>query len=64
MKYMFYKCSSLEELNFSSFNTEKVTNMKKMFSDCILLKKLNLSINTSNVIDMSCMFEGCSLLED
>ena len=34
MSYMFYKCSSLNELNLSNFNTNNVTNMKDMFSGC------------------------------
>ena len=31
MSDMFYECSSLKELNLSSFNTNKVTNMSYMF---------------------------------
>ena len=30
-------------LNLSSFNTEKVTNMSEMFSNCKALKRLNIS---------------------
>ena len=31
MKYMFYGCSSLQNLNLSNFDTSSVTNMKYMF---------------------------------
>ena len=31
---MFYKCSSLKELNISNFNTNNVTDMNHMFSRC------------------------------
>ena len=34
MSYMFFKCSSLKELNISNFNTNNVTNMNDMFSGC------------------------------
>ena len=50
MSYMFYKCSSLEEINLSKFNTKNVTNMSYMFGYCSSLKELNLSnFNTSKV---------------
>ena len=32
MSNMFYRCKSLNELNLDNFNTDKVTNMNKMFS--------------------------------
>jgi len=31
---MFKECSSLEELNFYSFETKNVTNMNSMFKGC------------------------------
>ena len=31
---MFYKCSSLKEINLSNFNTHNVTYMKAMFYEC------------------------------
>ena len=69
MNYMFYKCSSLEEVSFSNkkniFKTNKVKNMTHMFYGCKSLKKVDLSnINTSEVIDMSAMFFNCSSLEE
>ena len=36
---MFYGCSSLEELDLRSFNTDKVVNMNDMFYKCLSLKK-------------------------
>ena len=39
--FMFYKCSSLTNLNLSNFNTQNVTNMDFMFDGCSsLIKKL------------------------
>ena len=63
MKYMFYGCSSLTELDVSGFNTAKVTDMSLMFGNCSSLKMLNLgNFNTSNVTNMSYMFLNCSHL--
>ena len=44
MKNMFYKCSSLHEINLSNFKTQKVTNMKCMFSDCSSLNYLIIKL--------------------
>jgi len=61
---MFYKCSSLESINLSSFNTSNVNNMSYMFSKCSSLESINLSLfNTSKVNNMSYMFFGCSSLK-
>ena len=63
MNTMFFKCSSLKNLDISNFNTTKVTNMRSMFSFCMNLTKLDLkNFNTSNVTDMGYMFCGCSSL--
>ena len=44
-------------------NTEQVTNMSYMFSDCSALTSLDLSnFNTAKVRDMSYMFSRCSAL--
>ena len=41
MSYMFYKCSSLSSLpDISKWNTNSVTDMKDMFSNCS--KSLNI----------------------
>ena len=46
MSWMFYKCSSLKELNLNNFKTNNVTNMYSMFSGCSddLKIKLNQKI--------------------
>ena len=42
MSFMFYKCSSLIELNLTNFNTNNVTHMIWMFNGCpdTLIKKI------------------------
>ena len=61
---MFNYCNSLTELDVSSFNTSKVTNMAVMFQRCDSLKTLNISnFDTSNVTDMRYMFGSCYNLE-
>ena len=44
MHGMFYECSSLKELNLNNFNTNNVTNMDCMFSECS--KELIMKIQT------------------
>ena len=34
MKYMFYGCENLKEINILGFDTQKVTDMSYMFYDC------------------------------
>ena len=42
-----------------------LTNLKLMFSECELMKKIDLSnLNVQNITDMSCMFTECKKLED
>ena len=73
MSGMFYKCSSLTELDLSGWNTaasegsqtvkstKNVTDMGFMFYGCSGLASLDLSnFNTGNVTDMGYMFNGCS----
>ena len=58
---MFYKCSSLKELNLSNFNTNNDNYMGGMFCGSSSLEELNLSnFNTNNVNNMSSMFSRCS----
>jgi len=65
MSYMFFDCSSLKEINLSSFDTSQVTNMSYMFYSCSSLKEINLSsFNTNQVTDMSGMFYNCSSLDE
>jgi len=59
MSNMFSYCSSLKELNLTSFNTDNVINMRYMFYICSSLKELNLTnFNTNKVINMGGMFRG------
>lgn len=63
MNYMFGGCSSLTNLDLSSFDTSKVTDMGSMFYDCRNLSSLNISsFETSNVTDMNMMFTRCEKL--
>lgn len=60
---MFCECSSLAELDLSSFATANVTNMGMMFYSCNSLVKIDVSgFDTSNVTEMSHMFADCSSL--
>ena len=64
LSFMLYNCSSLKELNFSSFNTNQVTSMHEMFYNCSLLNELNLSsFNTNKVHTMTAMFAFCTSLK-
>ncbi len=64
MSYMFYGCSSLQELDVSGFDCEQVTDMSKMFQYCAQLERIDLRrLNTSNVKDMSWMFDNCTRLK-
>ena len=59
MYYMFYNCTSLQQLDLSNFNTENVKNMSVMFCDCSSLTELDLSnFNTKNVTNTSGMFSS------
>ena len=63
MRRMFYSCSSLTNLDLSSFNTVKVTSMQDMLYNCSSLTNLNLSsFNTAKVTSMQQMFCQCSSL--
>ena len=58
---MFRNCEKLTNVNFSSsFYTNKVTDMSRMFCGCYNLKNINyLNLNTENVTNMSEMFKNC-----
>ena len=63
MRYMFYNCKLLTELDVSGFSTENVTNMGSMFYGCSALTALDVSgWNTSKVTYMGNLFYGCSSL--
>ena len=64
MYCMFYKCSSLETLDVSQWNTGNVIDMGKMFEGCSSLKYLSVSTwDTSNVNNMCLLFRGCKALQ-
>ena len=65
MSPMFFGCTSLNEINLSSFKTDNATNMYLMFAECSSLKEINLSsFKTDNVTNMSSMFYQCSSLKE
>lgn len=62
--YMFSGCSKLTSIDFSMFETSRITKMRGMFFECSSLKSLDLqNFQTGNVTSMSSMFTGCSALE-
>jgi len=64
MSFMFSYCSSLKEINLSSFITNQVTDMSFMYN-CSSLKEINLSsFITNQVTNMRYMFYDCSSLKE
>ena len=62
---MFLGCTNIININFSSFDTKNIINMKGMFFGCNNLKNLDLlCFDTKNVTDMNAMFYGCNNLEN
>ena len=62
--YMFYYCKNIIGIDFSSFKTNNVNNMKNMFCFCPNLTNLDLSsFNTEKVENMSNMFAYCCNLK-
>ena len=62
---MFANCSSLKEIDLSSFDTKVVTSMSYMFDGCTSLKSLDLSnFNTEKLKYMTAMFRNCSDLTE
>ena len=57
-------CYSLTNLDLSSFNTQKVTDMSSMFYFCKVLRTIAVGgdWSTTNVIDSGSMFSGCTSL--
>ena len=61
---VFEKCSSLQSLDVSGWNTSNVMNMTYMFRRCCSLQLLDVSnFDTNNVTDMNSMFRECSSLQ-
>ena len=56
-KEMFKDKNCITSIDFSNFNSSKVTDMTEMFNKCSKLKSVNFKkSDTSNVITMECMF--------
>lgn len=61
---MFGYCKNLETLNLSSFKTNDLTNMSRMFYECNKIVQLDLSgFNTSGVKALDQVFKNCYALE-
>ena len=61
--FMFAGCNNIIGINFISFETKYINNMKYMFYNCNF-KNINLLLfNTINVLDMSHMFENCKKIK-
>ena len=57
---MFARCSSLQYLDISNFNTDNVTNMSFMFNRCSLLKDIIVNnFNINKDANKSCMLDEC-----
>jgi len=71
MSYLFYHCTSLKELDLSSWNVSRVQNFRGTFC-CgqnqvgnAEMRKLNISNwDVSSAIDMAYMFYGCGNLKE
>ena len=65
MSYMFYRCSSLTEIDISGFDTSNVTSAFGMFCLCSNLEKIDLSnFDTSKLTSMNQMFQSCRNLKE
>lgn len=66
-EYMFDYCTNLTSINFSNFNTSKVTSMSYMFYNCTSLTSLDLSnfdtSNVTNIMGLCCYCTSLSLLD-
>ena len=70
MNFMFYKCTSLNNIIFGdNFDTSKVTQMVGMFNGCTSLEELNISqFNTESLVNTHTnnnngLFQGCTALK-
>ena len=66
MDYMFYNCTSLNNINISNFNLENLRYSTHMFSGCLNISVIEFKDNTltKNLEDMSYMFYYCISLEN
>lgn len=61
---MFYKCTNLESIDLSSFDTENLQKMANMFYSCTKLETLDLSsFATPNMTSMLSAFLNCKNLK-
>lgn len=59
MHGLFFRCSSLKQIDLSNFDTSNVTNMEAMFYCCFALIECDVSsFDTSRVTNTSFMFAG------
>ena len=64
MSNIFYGCSSLTNIDLSSFNASSVTNMSNMFKNCSSLTSVDMSmLDLSKVTTMNKMLYECSNLK-
>ena len=62
---MFEKCTSLVQIDLSSFNASKVEHMNNMFYGCKILETIDFTdFNTQSATDMSGMFRDCPNLKN
>ena len=61
---MFYRCSSLKELDTSQLNMDHIVNAREMFSNCEVLELIDSSNWTlNNLEDSKDMFSFCNALK-
>ena len=48
---MFFRCSSLKQINLINFNTNNVTNMNRIFSGCSDDLKMKIKSENKNIKD-------------
>ena len=58
----FYKCTDLNTLNLTGFDTCSVTNMSMMFADCYSITGIVGEFDTQNVTSFSDTFYNCHCL--
>ena len=64
-KCLFYECTTINEIDFSNFDTSNVNNMRSMLKGCSSLASINFeNFNTAQVTDMSSLFYNCSSLNN
>ena len=66
IEYFVYNAKNLEEMDLGSFNIKGIKRFGVIFSDCPLLKKMNLgnNFNTSETIEISMLFLRMNSLEE